>query len=278
MQLTGKPWFRLLSLAAMVYVGLAGVIYVKQRSLLYFPTRLTADELQPLAAEHGYLPWTNAAGLRIGWWRPADSRSTGTVMIAHGNASLAARREHLTVPVQSCRAYDVFVLEYPGFADRPGEPTQESLFAAAEEGFALIATRPGPLLLVGESLGTGVASFLAGRHAERLSGLVLLAPFTRLSDAAACHYPWLPVRLLLKDTYPSVDYLRDYRGPLAVLVGEADSTVPARLGRALHDAYSGPKRLWSFPGQEHWEVIQQPADVWLEVFRFLETPANPRRN
>lgn len=268
-----KLLLRLATLAAMIYAGLAAVIYMKQRSLLYFPTRLSAEELQPLAAEHGYLSWTNSAGLRIGWWRPADGHSTGTVMIAHGNASLAARREHLTIPIQACRAFDVFVLEYPGFADRPGEPTEDALCAAAEEGFQLLAARRGPLLLVGESLGTGVASFLAGRHADRVTALVLLAPFTRLTDVAATHYPWLPVRLMLKDRYPSVDFLRPFRGPLAVLVGEADSTVPARLGRELHESYSGPKRLWSFPGQEHWEVIQQPADIWMEVFRFLE--ANP---
>jgi pimeloyl-ACP methyl ester carboxylesterase len=118
-------------------------------------------------------------------------------------------------------------------------------------------------------LGTGVAAYLAGRFPGRVAGVCLLAPYTRLSDVGAAQFPWLPVRLLMRDRYPSADHLQAFHGPLAVLVGEADSTVPAELGRRLHAGYDGPKRLWNFPGQEHWEVIEQPANVWLEVLRFL---------
>jgi pimeloyl-ACP methyl ester carboxylesterase len=264
-----KLMLRLLSLAAMVYVGLAAFLFVKQRKLIYFPTRLTAEELAARAAEQQCRPWTNASGDRIGWWRPAEGKAVGTVLITHGNASTAVGREYIAQPLQSARPLDVFVLEYPGFADRPGEPTEASLLGAATEGFVLLTNRPGPLLLVGESLGTGVAAFLAGQCPGRVAGVCLLAPYTRLSDVGAAQFPWLPVRLLLRDRYPSAEHLRSFHGPLAVLVGEADSTVPAELGRRLHAGYDGPKRLWNFPGQEHWEVIEQPANVWLEVLRFL---------
>jgi pimeloyl-ACP methyl ester carboxylesterase len=264
-----KLMLRLLSLAAMVYVGLAAFLFVQQRKLIYFPTRITAEELTARAAELQFRPWTNASGNRIGWWRPAEGKAVGTVLITHGNASTAVGREYIAQPLQSARPLDVFVLEYPGFADRPGEPTEASLLGAATEGFVLLTNRPGPLLLVGESLGTGVAAYLAGQFPGRVAGVCLLAPYTRLSDVGAAQFPWLPVRLLLRDRYPSAEHLRAFHGPLAVLVGEADSTVPAELGRRLHAGYDGPKRLWSFPGQEHWEVIKQPADVWLEVLRFL---------
>lgn len=265
-----KPMLRLLALLATVYAGLVAWIALKQRSLIYLPTRASTAELSRLAGEHEFQAWTNAAGARIGWWRPSRlSPATGAVLIAHGNAGSAAEREYLADPLQEALPLDVFLLEYPGYGDRPGEPSEATLNEAAREGIRPLLARSGKLYLVGESLGTGVTAFLAGQFPEQVSGVCLLAPYNNLAAAASSHYPWLPVRWMLRDRFPADAHLRRYHGPLAILVAGSDSIIPPQLARTLYDGYTGgPKRQWEFPGQEHWDVISQPAPVWAEVGSF----------
>jgi uncharacterized protein len=141
------------------------------------------------------------------------------------------------------------------------------LFRAADEALQLLDTNK-PIFLVGESLGTGVASYLAGKYPDRISGVVLLAPYNRLTDVAQYHMPLLPVWLMLVDRFPSQNFLRNYRGPVAILVGGKDGVVPAKFGRRLYNSYAGPKRLWEIPDGNHETAMLQPASFWKEIAEF----------
>jgi pimeloyl-ACP methyl ester carboxylesterase len=169
----------------------------------------------------------------------------------------------------------VFILEFPGYADRPGKPTERSLEASAVEGLEALAANT-PTYLVGESLGTGVAAYLAGRYPDRISGVALLAPYNRLVDLAQAHMPILPVTLLLVDRFPAQDYLRSYHGPVASLVAGKDQVIPERFGRRLHEGYAGPKRLWEFPEGDHGTVMLQPPRVWKEIIDFWKANSTPQ--
>ncbi len=259
------------------YAGLVAYVGATQRRLIYFPGRPPADAVERRVSEAGFLPWTNAAGMRIGWWRPhpADPGRT-RVLITHGNAGSADARDYLADALQEGWEADVHVLEYPGYGDRPGEPRQDTLVAAAVEGVDLLAGTL-PLYLVGESLGSGVAAGAAAARPDRVAGLLLLTPFDSLANAAAFHYPWLPVGWILRDRYPAAEWLRGYPGPVGVLVGASDTVVPAGLGRRLHDALQGPRRLWDLPGQDHDDAVQQPPEWWREAAAFLSDPIPSRR-
>ena len=124
---------------------------------------------------------------------------------------------------------------------------------------------------MGESLGTGVAAYLAGTHPDKVAGVVLLGAYNRLTDVAQAHMPLLPVHLLLVDRFPSEDYLRNYHGPVGVLVAGQDQVVPEKFGRRLYDGYAGPKRLWEFPFGDHGTVMVQPPKVWEQIILFLQT-------
>jgi pimeloyl-ACP methyl ester carboxylesterase len=265
---------RIGGLLAVAYVLVCLLIAWQQRALIYFPPRLSTAALQPYADQNRLLPWTNAAGVRIAWWRPAPpaTASRGVVLITHGNAGSAAGREYLFDPLQQGAALEVVVLEYPGYADRPGTPSQASLLAAAEELLAGVTNRfPGqPVYLVGESLGSGVASYLAGAHPTTIRGLLALVPYNNFTAVGAAHYPWLPIRWILQDTFPSEEWLRNYPGRLGVVVGERDGTVPARLGRALHEGFAGTKRLWSYP-VDHFEACEHEPAWWRDAIAFLES-------
>jgi hypothetical protein len=141
------------------------------------------------------------------------------------------------------------------------------LFRAADEGLQSLGTN-GPLYLAGESLGTGVASYLAGTHPGKVAGIVLLAPYNRLADVAQYHVRILPVNWLLVERFPSEDYLRQYHGPVGIFVGGKDKVVPAKFGRRLYEGYAGPKRIWEFPEAGHEAVTERTAEDWKEVVDF----------
>ena len=106
--------------------------------------------------------WTNSSGANIGFKRLALRQpAQGSVMVMYGNGSTAINSAHYAGDIQQVAAFDVYILEYPGYEDRPGKPTEKSLFAAAPDALEMLPTNQ-PVYLVGESLGTGVASYLAG--------------------------------------------------------------------------------------------------------------------
>ena len=119
-----------------------------------------------------------------------------------------------------------------------------------------------PIFVLGESLGSGVACGLAGEFPERVRGVVLITPFTRLSDVGALQYPFLPVRLILRDRYDNVAALAHYRGPLAVVVAGRDEIVPAELGRRLFERHAGPKRLWEQAEAGHNSLDHRAGAAW----------------
>jgi len=199
---------RLFLLCAAVYVLFGALVTVFQRSLLYLPSVYTREQVDQMAQSAHLEHWTNSTGNIIGMRRLSSRQpAEGTVLITYGNGGTATGCEHYATDIQSVAALDVCILEYPGYEDRPGSPTQKNLFRAADEALQSLSTN-GPVYLVGESLGTGVASYLAGTHSNRITGILLISPFNSLTDAARIHYPLLPVGLLLMDRYPSEKYLR----------------------------------------------------------------------
>jgi uncharacterized protein len=261
---------RLLLFCVGLYLLICLGIAAFQRRLLYFPPNFRPEQVDQLAQSAKLERWNNLAGQAFGMKRLSPRQpAEGRVMIVYGNGSCATGCAHYADVLQDVAALDVFILEYPGYADRPGSPSQKNLFRSADEAFSFLATN-GPVYLVGESLGSGVAAYLAGTHPEQVAGVALLGAYNRLVDVAQHHYPLLPVRLLLVDRFASEDYLHSYHGPVAVLVAGQDQVVPEKFGRRLYDGYAGRKRLWEFPQGDHGTVMQQPSEVWKQIVEFWQ--------
>ena len=248
------------------YLLLALAVMIFQRRLIYFPTKLTPELAASRAAEEGFLPWRNAAGRIIGWHLPASASPGGVVLIVHGNAGCAIDRGYLAKPIHAAAPVDVFVLEYPGYGARDGSPSLKSLLAAADEAFYLLP-KGNPIYIVSESLGAGVAAHLAQTQGGKVSGLLLFMPYNNLASVAQSQLPLLPAALLLRDRFNPSEWLKDYRGPVAIVLAEADEIIPTKFGRRLYDDYAGEKNLHIIPGR-HNDVAAQPAEWWKSVFSF----------
>lgn len=240
-----------------------------QRHLIYFPPVFDGATADALGQRGRLERWRDSSGAAVGWRRLSPVQpSQGQLLVLHGNAGAAVWCSQYADEIGPVAAVDVFIVEYPGYSDRPGAPSERSLETSALQALRALDTNK-PIYLLGESLGTGVAAFLAGREPERVSGVILLAPYDSSTAVAQKHMPLLPVGLLLVDRFPAAKFLRTYRGPIAVFVGGRDEVVPARFGRRLYEGYRGPKRLWERPAADHGSIMRQPPEVWREVFGFL---------
>lgn len=263
-----RQWWRLLLVLASCYAVGCLVAGCFQRKMIYHPPVFTGSSAEELGHSARLERWNNPIGEGIGWKRRSPKQpASGQVLITYGNASHAIGCAHYADAIHAVAGFDVFILEYPGYGDRPGAPSQESLFRAGAEGLSLLGTNC-PVYLVGESLGSGVACYLAGTFSNRVAGVFLLSPFNRLTDVARQHMPILPVRLLLVDRFPSEDYLREYHGPVGVMVDGQDRVVPEEFGLRLYRGYAGPKRLWEFPQGGHIAIGGDPGEFWGQVVAF----------
>jgi pimeloyl-ACP methyl ester carboxylesterase len=191
------------------------------------------------------------------------------VLIVHGNAGCALNRNYIARPIHDAGAVDVFVLEYPGYGARPGSPSQKSWLAAGAEALSTLPNDK-PIYLVSESIGTGVAAYLAGTHSPEVAGLLLFVPFDNLASLAQSKMPLLLPYFFLRDRYDPAAWLKDYRGPVKIVLAGRDEIIPPKFGQRLFDSYAGPNARQIFPDEGHNDIAAQPAEWWCEVFEFWQ--------
>lgn len=251
------------------YVLLIVVLWVFQRRLIYFPTTAGQAQLRAMAHDLGLEPWVLSDGTLSGWSSPGAGHRW---IIFHGNAGFAMHRAGF---VTFIRAVDpsaaVYLFEYPGYGARPGPPSESKIAAAAEAAVKDLAAKSGDgIVLLGESIGASFAAAIAQRFGDRVKGILLITPFDRLSNVASHHYPFLPVRWLLRERHEVTTGLAGFGGRAAVVVAENDSVVPRKLGEALYGGLSCEKRLWVVPGADHNSIpYKASAGWWREAVGFV---------
>jgi hypothetical protein len=250
------------------YLVICIAMAVAQRSLIYHPHVNDPAQVDRIARSANLERWTNSDGMEIGFQRRSLPRpAIGSVLITYGNGGTATGSAHFADDIQKIASMDVYILEYPGYEDRPGPPTEKALFAAAANALEMIPTNK-PVYLVGESLGSGVASYLAGTFTNHVSGIVLLSPFTSVTAVGQHRYPFLPVYLLAVDRFPSIDYLGNYHGKVGITVDGKDMVVPEKFGLRLYNSYDGPKKLWEYPNGTHCQIDEPQTVFWKEAVEF----------
>ena len=245
----------------------AGGVAVFQNNLIYFPENPPLADVFADARHSGLTPWPDESDYR-GLLREPGGPVRGTVLLFHGNAGRAGQREGYANGLTRL-GLRVILAEYPAYGSRPGQLGEAALVADATATQALARRQfSGPLLLVGESLGAGVAAAVAGTG--DVFAVLLITPWDSIASVAAHHYPWLPVGVLLRDRYDSIASLSGYRGRIAVVIAEHDSIVPPELGRRLFDSVAEPKRIWTVPAADHNDWMGRVDPTWWEsVIGFL---------
>lgn len=258
----------LLLLLPIGYLAICTLLYFKQDRMVFIPTKGKEADLDKRATEWAFEPWKNAQGERIGW-QSREGDPQNVLLVFSGNGGQALNRVHYREFTETAGDWKTYLLEYPGYGARSGVPSEASVNNAAAEAIDTLASVPGRTIwLLGESLGSGVASAAVAQRADKIAGLVLVTPYNSLADAASSHYPWLPVKQLLRTRFDSVQNLSNYRGPVAFVVGKYDDVIPPKLSQALFDSYGSKKQLWESPRHDH-NVSGFLDKEWTEIANWL---------
>ncbi len=241
---------------ALVALGLiaAFVVYLKlmEKRMIYFPARaldwspsenkIAFQELRLLCSD----------GITIhGWFIPAG-KPRATVLFLHGNAGNISHRAEKILLLRGLDL-NVCIVDYHGYGQSEGTPSEKATYLDAEAAYDWLTNQQGiapkQLLVWGESLGGGVATYLA---LERpVGGLVLESTYTSLPDVGRAVFPFLPTKLLMETRYDSLGRMRRIRVPVLSLHSPHDEVVPYRLGKRLFQAANEPKTFVDLKGDHN---------------------------
>ncbi len=167
------------------------------------------------------------------------------------------------------------LFDYRGYGGNSGSPSESGLLRDARAVHAAVASRekvdPRRIILMGESLGTGVAVTLAAEVDP--FAVVLRSPFTSMADVGAHHYWYLPVRRLLWDRYDSLSRIGTLTCPMAIVAGDRDRVVPFALSQRLFDAARARKRFITVRGADHNDFELNAGDQVVEAVRWAAESA-----
>jgi uncharacterized protein len=238
--------------AVTVLVLLLAAIWLFQRKLIYLPDSSPvppAGDVLPGASD---VRLQTSDGLELGAWLvpPAQPGPHAVVLVANGNAGNRASRAPLAAAL-SRAGMAVLLFDYRGYGGNPGSPSEDGLKLDARAAHRFLTEQmripPAQLIYYGESLGSAVVTELATEHPP--AGMVLRSPFTDLAATGQEHYPFLPVRLMLRDTFPVADTIARVKALVTVVLGTEDSIVPPEQSRTVATAASA--KLVEVSGADH---------------------------
>jgi fermentation-respiration switch protein FrsA (DUF1100 family) len=249
------------------YAAVALGMYAFQRKLQYHPENkgLTPESVGISGASVETL--STADGEKIILWHAPARAGKPTILYFHGNAGEIGDRP-LRFNYYHSRGFGVAYLSYRGFGGSSGSPSESGLIADANAAYDWLIAKgvePNRIALLGESLGSGVAVQLAAKR--EVGALALEAPYTSTVEVAAKIYWWLPVHVLMKDQFKSIDFIAAVGAPLLIIHGEEDRLVPVEFGRRLFAAAKQPKELDVVPGFGHDVLFEQA--TWAREVEFF---------
>lgn len=253
--------------AAIIYVAICVYMYLQQRNLQYFPAnkRLTPAGvgLQHVSEES----LKTSDGETIAAWFSQARPGMPTVLFFHGNGGEIGDRPKRMAYYQS-QGFGALFVSYRGYGKSTGTISESGFITDALTAHVWLSNRgvnTEQIVVVGESLGTGVGVQLAAQRS--VAALALEAPYMSAADVASGIYWWLPVRLLMKDTFDTKSFISNIKVPLLIQHGDADTIIPVEHGRKLFDIANNPKELHIIPGAGH-DVIHEP-EVWVREVDFF---------
>jgi fermentation-respiration switch protein FrsA (DUF1100 family) len=242
-----------------LYLAVVGFFAVAQRSFI-FPAP---------AGERPRKHLLEGPGFRA-LWIPPPRAGAPVVVHFHGNGEDLAGLDPIVDLFRSIGA-GVLAVEYPGYgvSRADGPPSEDRFYrtGAAAVAYAREQAPASALILAGQSLGTGVASELAARRLG--SRLILISPFTSMAEVAATHFPWLPVRLLLRDRFDTASKAARITVPVLLVHGSEDEVVPEWMSEDLEELLPHATRLLIEDGHHNDLIGSHSEELRATIARFL---------
>jgi uncharacterized protein len=247
---------------ALVVIGLPLLMYLGQDSLIFHPQRLDESRRAALASspavESRFIHASD--GTRLHAWHV---KGDPLILYFGGNAEEVSWM--LDDAARRAPGAGWLLVDYRGYGSSDGSPSEKALVADALQWYDHFkgAER---IYVFGRSLGSGVAVQLAAQRP--VAGVILVAPFDSLAEVGKRHYPFLPVAWMLKHRFDSAALAPKMKAPLLCIVASHDEIIPAEHAKRLYDAWGGPKQWIGLEGAGH-NSTDNAANYWPSITRFL---------
>lgn len=238
------------------FILLCALLYVHQDRFIFFPVR--NDAALARAWEKQRVQIASGDNTVEGWWADApQSASSSVVLYFGGNGEDVLYTASMAYRFHARR---LLVTNYRGYGANPGKPSQAALFQDALAIYDYAVRQPGvhpeDIVVMGRSLGSGVATYLAAHRPVQAA--ILITPFDSILAVAELHYPFFPVSTLLKHPFQSDTFAAQICVPAIIVAGDQDRVVPAVHARRLFAAWAGKKAIHVLNGAGHNDIERHP--------------------
>ncbi|WP_172992248.1 alpha/beta hydrolase [Lacipirellula parvula] len=254
------------------YLAVVVMLSLVERWLVYPAPSAREGDWVAADFKHEDIEFNGADGAKLHGWYVPHPNPKAVVLFCHGNGENVAELRPLLEKLHDRTDVSIFAWDYRGYGKSVGRPHESNLLADARAAQLVLAKRagvePSDIVVYGRSLGGAVAVGLASEHPVR--GMVLERTFADMVETAAYHFPWLPVRWVMKNRYPSIERIVTYRGPLFQSHGTADEVVPFEMGKKLFDAATTAQKTF-FVVEEGSHNAPQPDEYYKALGEFLDS-------
>lgn len=247
------------------------MLHIFERWLVFPAPRKKQGDWNPTNLDFTDVSFTADDGTQLHGWFVEHPQPRATILYCHGNGEHVANLTNRLRVLHDIIGVSVFAWDYRGYGHSKGQPHENNVINDARNAQLWLAeqtqTAPADIVLFGRSLGGAVTVALAAEYPTH--GLILDRTFSTLADAATYNFPWLPVRLIMRNRFASIEHIQNYHGPLFQMHGTADNIVPLCQGEQLFDA--APSKAKQFLKIADWDHNSPlPIECHQALIEFLD--------
>ena len=258
-----------LSWLLVAYIVIVVFVYFYQRNLLYHPSENNYQDAKiEFDYEEIFIKVDDEIKLKS-WIVKKDFKKFKTLVLFHGNAGHLSNRIYKINELNKLNI-NILLISWRGFSGNKGSPTEKNLYQDAKAAIKWLNEQKienEQIILYGESLGSGVAIEIAKKN--NFNGIILESPFTSIENSAKIYYPYLPVKLLLKDKYDSISKIKMINIPILIMHGKKDDVVPFAMGKELFEKANIPKHSYFTSEDDH--MMEFNSNLINAIKEFIET-------
>lgn len=250
-----KIWIvaRILILSAIgCYVFVLFYFSISQSRFIYFPEKLMIATPAEVGLQYEAVSFKTTDGVKLsGWFIPSEKRR-GVLLFCHGNAGNISHRME-SIQTFYRLGLSTLIFDYRGYGQSEGKPTEQGTYLDAKAAWHYLIQEkkvaPSEIIVFGRSIGGSVASWLAHYHTPR--ALIIESVFTSIGGIASELYPFLPVKLLSRFDYNTIDYINKVNCPVLIIHSRDDEIIPYNHGRQLFETANEPKEFLEITGSHN---------------------------
>jgi hypothetical protein len=236
----------------LIYITVTGIVYVGQRGMIFIPSREIEATPADIGLQFEDVVLRTQDNVSISAWYIPARNERAVLLFCHGNAGNNSHR------LDSIRLFNdlnlsVLIFDYRGYGKSGGSPTEKGTYLDAEAALDYLINRkhvrPEKVVVFGRSLGGAVAAEVAFRH--KVGALIIESGFTSVPEIGSKYYPFLPVKLLSRYSYATVDKVSKINAPKLFIHSPQDEIIPFRFGKALYESATPPKEFLEISGDHN---------------------------